>query len=517
MSGLTRGIIGAGSARLSVALATFIAVLFVLRLSLFPGASDDDGEILYYTQSWGLLYKGNQPPLYAWLILAAEAVAGPVMAAVLAVKFLLLGAFYAFAYLAGRRLFADGLFAALAPLALVACFFIGWDAVVNYSHTILLLAAMAAVLWLTLRLENRNGWTDYLWLALAIAAGMLAKYNFALFLLPLLAGAWRHGGLRPRVFCPTFWIALALAGLLAAAPLAAFLGDAGAVSGAVGAGRLFPPVDDRLAAAVRGLTQFTVSSLGMVSPLLPLAVFMFPRAMGPLPHPMPRLIQSGRFLEAYLVTLVLLAVAAILVTGASDVRNNWLVVWFPAAFYLLLRIKVFTDAASGDRGRALAGRLHWFAVCLLVIALAVPVGLIVRGAVGPETCRKCNFFIPYGDLARSLASAGFTTGTVVAEDRPNQLAGNLRRYFPKARTISTRWRDYRPPLPKSPPQSAPGKCLVIWLGDGGGGALALATKLRGAPIPDDVTRRRVTLPLPRNGDRRLTWSYLVMDGMGECR
>lgn len=517
MSALTRGIVGAGPARLAVGLGTFISVLFVLRLSLFPGASDDDGEILYYTQSWGLLYKGNQPPLYAWLVLAAEAVAGPVMAAVLAVKFMLLGAFYAFAYLAGRRLFADGLFAALAPLSLVACFFIGWDAVVNYSHTILLLAAMAAVLWLTLRLEKQSGWADYLWLALAIAAGLLAKYNFALFLLPLLAGAWRHGGLRGRVFSLRFGAALLLAVGLAAVPLATFLNDPTAVSGAVGAGRLFPPVDDRLAAAAHGLTQFAVSSLGMVSPLLPLVVVMFPRAMGPLPHPMPRLIQSGRFLEAYLAALVVLAVVAILISGASDVRNNWLVIWFPAAFYLLLRIKVFTDAASGDRSRALASRLHWFAVALLVIALAVPVGLIARGVVGPETCRKCNFFIPYAELARSLASAGFTTGTIVAEDRPNQLAGNLRRYFPKARAVSTRWRDYRPPLQDAAPRTGSGKCLVVWLGDGGGGALALAAKLRGAPIPDDVTRRRVTLPLPRNNDRRLTWSYLIMDGRGDCR
>ncbi|HBC05979.1 MAG TPA: glycosyltransferase, partial [Rhodospirillaceae bacterium] len=69
------------------------------------------------------------PPLYTWLILAAEAVAGPTMGAVIGVKYALLAAFYAFSYLAARRLFSDNLFAALAPLSLVACYFIGWETV----------------------------------------------------------------------------------------------------------------------------------------------------------------------------------------------------------------------------------------------------------------------------------------------------------------------------------------------------------------------------------------------------
>ncbi|PIW30685.1 MAG: hypothetical protein COW30_01530 [Rhodospirillales bacterium CG15_BIG_FIL_POST_REV_8_21_14_020_66_15] len=511
MSGLTRRIVAAGQGRLAIVLVSYFAVLLVLRVALFPGASDDDAEILYYTQSWALAYKGSQPPLYAWLVLAAEAVLGPVMGAVLGVKYALLAAFYAFAYLAARRLYGDGLFAALAPLSLVACFFIGWDTVVNYSHTVLLLAAMAAALWLVLRLETHAGWADHLWLALAIAAGLLAKYNFVLFLAPLLMAAWRHPGLRPRVFRARFAVALVLAVILAALPLAHFLGDAQAVARAAGAGRLFPVVDDRLAAAGQGLGQFAVATLGLVSPFLPLAVLLYPRALAPLPRPPTRLINSGRFLEAYLLALLVLGVAAILATGASDVRNNWLVVWFPLPLYLLLRIKAVADAGGTSAER----RLHWLAAALLAIALAVPAGLAGRGLAGPQTCRKCNFFIPYADLARSLAASGFGAGTIIAEDMPNQLAGNLRRYFPKARVVSTRWRDYVPPLRGG----GDGKCLLVWPGGSGdGGAVkALADHLRGARIPGDAVLRRVTLPIPRNADRRKAWSFVVLDGQGACR
>ncbi|MAY65949.1 MAG: hypothetical protein CMM77_02335 [Rhodospirillaceae bacterium] len=515
MSVLTRRIVAAGQGRLAVMLAVYVGVLLVLRLTLFPGGSDDDAEILYYTQSWALAYKTGQPPLYAWLVRAAEVALGPTMGAVIGVKYALLASFYGFSYLAARRLFSDNLFAVLAPLSLVACYFIGWETVVNYSHTVLLLAAMAAALWLVLRLETRSGWVDYLWLALAVAVGLLAKYNFALFLVPLLAAAWRHPGVRPRVFCLRFLAALVVAAGLAALPLLHFLTDSDALATAAGAGRLFPVVDDRLAAAGQGLSQFALATLGLVSPFLPFALLMFPRALASLPHPQARLINAGRFLEAYLLALFAVCVAVILVTGAADVRNNWMVVWFPLPLYLLLRIKVFTDA-----GGAAASRLHWFTAALLVVALAVPAGLVGRGLLGPQVCRKCNFFVPYSELARSLAVAGFTAGTIVAVDRPNQIAGNLRRYFPHARVISTRWRDYRPPLNAAGKAGVGGKCALIWSGgpSGGGAGRMLVEELRGGiPVPKQTIFRRTSHPLARNPEKRMAWSFVVLEGEGPCR
>jgi hypothetical protein len=515
MSVLTRRIVAASQGQLALALMAYVALLLVLRLTLFPGGSDDDAEILYYTQSWALAYKTGQPPLYAWLIRAAETAVGPTMGAVIGVKYALLAAFYGFAYLAARRLFADNLFAALAPLALVACYFIGWETVVNYSHTVLLLAAMAAAFWLVLRLETRAGWADYLWIALAVAAGLLAKYNFVLFLLPLLAAAWRHPGLRARVFGLRFLAALVLAAGIAALPLAHFLTDADALAGAAGTGRLFPVVDDRLAAAGQGLLQFALATLGLVSPFLPFAVLVFPGALAPLPHPPARLINAGRFLEGYLAALAVVSVAAILISGAADVRNNWVVVWFPLPLYLLLRIKVFTDA-----GVTASRRLHWFTAALLIVAVAVPAGLVGRGLLGPQTCRKCNFFVPYSELARSLVVAGFSAGTLVAEDSPNQISGNLRRYFPKARVISTRWRDYVPPLTPAGQAGEGGKCALIWSGgpSEGGPARMLVEELRGGiPVPKQTIFRRTSHPLPRNPEKRMAWSFVVLEGEGACR
>ncbi len=497
-------------AGLAVILLAFMAFLMVLRLTLFPGGSDDDGEILYYAQSWSLAYKTGQPPLYAWLLLAVQSVLGPSIGAVIGLKYALITAFYAFAYLAARRLLADPALAALAPLGLLACYFIGWETLVTYSHTVLAMAAMAASLWLLLRLEDRAGAWDHLWLAFAVAVGLMAKYTFAVFLAALLFAAWRHPGLRPRLLTTPFVLTLGAALVPAGAVLAMTWDGLGQAASAGGLGHAD---GGRLAATGQGLWQALIASLGLLSPFLPLAVVLQPGAFRPLARPGDRLVNVGRFLEAYLLGLAVIIALAIAVIALPDVRNNWMVVWFPAVFYVLLRLKVYGDSADGAaHGR----RARWLATGLMVIAIAVPAGLAGRAAWAPENCRKCTFFIPYATMAERLQAAGFRRGTIVADDRPAQLAGPLRGYFPDSRVLSTRWVDYLPPAPQ-PGDS--GQCLLIWQGDA---AAAGAVKARAAQAldirpPSDVVSVTMELAISGAPGRGRVWSYMLFDAIGDCR
>ena len=55
-------------------LAAYLIVLFVARAYLFPGASEDDAEQLFFAQAFAWGYKPKQPPLYTWLVLIGELV-----------------------------------------------------------------------------------------------------------------------------------------------------------------------------------------------------------------------------------------------------------------------------------------------------------------------------------------------------------------------------------------------------------------------------------------------------------
>ena len=68
-------------------LAAYLIVLFVVRAYLFPGASEDDAEQLFFAQAFAWGYKPKQPPLYTWLVLASQWILGVGIPAVSVVKF----------------------------------------------------------------------------------------------------------------------------------------------------------------------------------------------------------------------------------------------------------------------------------------------------------------------------------------------------------------------------------------------------------------------------------------------
>ena len=56
--------------------AAYLIVLFVVRAYLFPGASEDDAEQLFFARALAWGYKPKQPPLYTWLVLASQWIPG---------------------------------------------------------------------------------------------------------------------------------------------------------------------------------------------------------------------------------------------------------------------------------------------------------------------------------------------------------------------------------------------------------------------------------------------------------
>src|ERR1700754_1566663 len=91
----------------------------VLRVWASPNIGTDEVDQALAAQAWSWGYEPRNPPLYTWLMMAFYAVLGPTTWAHIVLKYVLLTALYAFAYLCGRRLFATPGHAALSALALV--------------------------------------------------------------------------------------------------------------------------------------------------------------------------------------------------------------------------------------------------------------------------------------------------------------------------------------------------------------------------------------------------------------
>lgn len=488
----------------AVGLALYLIGLFALRAYTFPGASEDDGEQLLFAQTWAWGYKSNQPPLYTWLVLAVEPVFGAGAAAVVAVKFAGLAAIYAFLYRLGRRVLAEARMAALAGLSAVGLYYVAWDAVMNYSHTVWLGALVLAAAHAVLRLEDRNGLGDYLWLGVVFGLGINAKYNFVLFAFPFVFAAALDPVLRPRLATRRAALALAVAAAMAAPHLVWSLTDPGGLAGTTE----HVLTGEGLAAFGQGLGSAALNAVSILMPLAALVALVFPRVLLPVrgaDDPESR--RRRRLFERYFLGVAVLVAAGVAATGAVQVRTHWLFVLIPFPVYAAMRIEA---AGAGE------GRMRAFVALLAALAVAVPIGIGVRHASGPDVCRKCNFFMPYDALADGLRAAGFARGTIVAHDRPNRISGNLGVRFPDARALSTRHPHFVPP-----PGDRPGACLLIWNPEAGGGpdfTRRLAAERLGARLPEAPETGHVEAPIAGAGGRSVRLEFLLIQaGTGDCR
>lgn len=489
-----------------LALAGYLSLVYVVRVFLFAGASEDDAEQMIYGQLWAWGYKPAQPPLYSWLVMAFQSVIGVGIPAVETLKFLTLFALYAFYYLAAAEILDDRRLAGLATLTLLGFFFMAWDVVINYSHTVLLGASMAGALWAVVRLRRSAGIGAYAGLGLSIGIGLLSKYNFVLFLVALLAAAAADPTLRRRLLGWRVGLSVIIAAAVAAPFYVWFLGAPDGLASAQVSATPFPHSESYLKDAATGVFAVLRGVVSIVLPGVAMMALAFPRAW----RRGPSETDLRRFLEIYFVVLALLVFALVIGLRVTSIQNHWLLVVMPLPIYGFLKIA---------ESRPTNARLSGYAGVMCALALVVPLALVFRFFTGPSYCKKCNFFMPYAALSDQIMATGFRRGTIVAFDNPHQLGGNLRRFFPEVRVVSPRYVPFVPPL-----NAEPGDCLIVWNTVRGddmmkeGSVHVFLRQYLKMPPPPSYRLRFAEAEIPGSNGKRARLGYVLIDGgSGECR
>ena len=494
----------------------YLAVIFTLRMILFPGASEDDAETLFLAQSLEGGYKPGQPPLYIWLTYGLTQVFGPALPVVLALKFFCLVAIYVLTHRLAYLFTGDGRWAAVATLAVLGIYYLSWDAVLNYSQTVLLAALALAFVHAVVRLGDKpsSSWLTWIGFGVITAAGVLTKYNFAILALAVLAAAMMDPDLRGKLLGPKGLLAaLVTAGIVL--PHGIWLLNGG-LSGESIASTL-PTSGGALTTRILGVWDMVVAVVSVLSPLLVLLVFFFPRAAWKTGERDESRIRWRRLCERSFWLLMVLMTAAVLISGVTEVRNHWFIVLIPFPAYAVLRIAAAYPQRSGEK---ISARVAGFVCVLAALGLAVGVGVTMRALTLPAKCTKCKMVVPYTQLADGLREAGFSGGTVYAHDYPTQVGGNLRRFFPESRFISYKFQAYAPP----PRNTDNGQCLAVWLlGAGGQSPTAdavlgqLHQRMGVTPSSDDVMSI-IDVELTGRAEP-LSYGYILIDDVarqGAC-
>ncbi|MEM6762593.1 MAG: glycosyltransferase family 39 protein, partial [Pseudomonadota bacterium] len=176
-----------GAAAVFAAIGAYVVILAVLRLTLSPYLEIDEAQFVGAVDL-RLVYGNSHPPLYNWLTRGALELTGwnwPLSVTLLRITFL--GAALALVFDSARRL--AGLQAGVAALAAAAlCPQVSWMAAHTLAHSLLVMAAAAGVIHGVILARQRFSGGFVLAGAWA-GAGLLAKYNILLLLLPFALAA----------------------------------------------------------------------------------------------------------------------------------------------------------------------------------------------------------------------------------------------------------------------------------------------------------------------------------------
>lgn len=495
-----------------------LCILAILTL-VFTGFTRDDLETAYYAQGWRFHTHPDHPPLYAWLAQALVSVLGPTTLATGILKVGLLLACYALIWAGVRRITGSAGLATLAALGLPATHFFGYLSVHNYTHTALLMAAMAGVFCaaahaITTKPDDPPPIPAAIGLGLAIGVGLLAKFSFVFFATCLLATLpWGSIGARRAT-------RLLATALLIAAPAAVIV--------LIWLATLPEPLVSQLATAmgthrdvgalerVLGvLGDAALTPLGWLLPALLVPVLLSPGALW-RGHRAPLAAHGdmaatcrlwANRLAVYAGCSVVIVATVTLLGGGTRLREHYMapLILF-GTVYLALRL-----AAGGIDPARIRRITLGFAGIVAAYLVALPgVALFVS----PTHCERCLANLPVEDIGRQLATAGFDGGMIVS-NRLDWMA-NLRQVFPEARLVTGGF------TLTHPEPAAPGACLVL-----AGTAQvppqfpeidAILAEQLGIALPEDTVFQPLSATLAYSDDRQVGLSYVLFpDGLGRCR
>lgn len=428
---------------------------FVLRGWIFPGGANDEAEQQLYTQAFSRGYQYSNPPLFTWLVMLVELVMGQGPAALQFVKSLLLGTFFLGFYLVAREVTADRRYALAAALSPFAIYYVAFDAMRNYTHSIALMAATLATLALFFRLRRGGGLTLYLVFGLALGLGLISKYNFGLFAIALLLAGLLDPQAKARILDKRMLISLALALVIIGPNLVWLVEHAPQINAKLVAKLTVDDSAGGLTARLDGLGSLALSLVEISLPLPLLLPLCFPRSCLPRQVSLvegpdeARALAGQRLLGRFLTILLLMIVIAIALGGFDRISNHYLLIFLSAPLWFFAR---------ASRIEPKSGGLHRFFALAMSLAIAASLAIVIKFFTDPIAPGKRAYSnVPYAALAEDLRAAGFREGTIYSYDWLYTVSGHFRRYFPDSRFISQR-HDVSP----APPRAEAGQCLIIW-------------------------------------------------------
>ncbi len=424
-----------------VAITAYFALQTVLRVLYAPSISADDAELLITTQSldWG---HGTQPPLYNWIQIAAFRLLGVSVFALSAIKNLLMWVIFAAGFFVARRVVEDDRKAVIAALCLFLIPQIGWEFQRALTHSVIVLAMIMLTLLALLRVLQAGRTADYALLGVAIGLGCLAKYNFIVGVVAMLACAVTIAELRPRIIDARLLLSLAIAALIVSPHILWTVSNMETVLSRAS------KFEAEQSASFSLTPLVAVAEATFQSVVLPCAIFLIASAIAWFRgwRPNPRIGRTP--IELFFIRLVPVGLGIILVgamfAGVGEFKERWLIT---VTFAVPLALFLLTEDLLGRQSQKAIGIVA--AACAVLAGIGLGVMYLLPRPTPPEPNR------PLPAIAQDIRAMGYQQGTIIAGH--TRLAGAMKLEFPDSQVVEPQYQML--------PRDAAGPLLLAWTGD----------------------------------------------------
>ncbi len=423
----------------------------IFRLNVSHTLSLDDSRSNELVQELALGYQNQQPPLYEWLLWAAQQFLGTGIESTLFIRYSLIAGIGIACYGAVRAALKDERWAAAASLSLAASYPVGWTFHEWGTQTILLCIACFATMHAVINWLEKPSWRAAFWLGIAIGLGLLAKFSYVLTIAGLFVATLSISETR-RALCDRRLLLTASIALLMISPYWFWLVSANVSVASAVTKKMILEQQPYLVRVLTGLWRLAISIPLFLLPWLAFIALCAPKAFDFRKSAVAPAGLVERLVLRTIIAAALLAALGVVVIGATNIAERYM-----HAIAIIAPIYVFARIQRFDPHRLAVRPIVVFAISVALIVVGIRVAAEWGAFAGPQQKRR-SWQIPYQSFVMKLKERGIDRGTVVTANVRD--AGNLRAFLPNLRVIGLdSLRVLHPPL--RPGDSS--LCTVVYL------------------------------------------------------
>ena len=461
----------------------YLLIHFLIQIGLNQTLQLDDAEQVRHAQHLALGYPIPQPPLYSWLTWVLFQILGTSLLALTLLKYSLIALTFWTLWHCSQLLYQHTSTRQLATFSLLLMPSFAWHMHQGFTHTILLGYAIIATLHAMLLIQHHQHTKNYLYLGAALGIGIMAKYSFLLFMLPLLLSALTVTIFLQRLLQKESWFAL-LAFAAITSPHLIWLSQHYT--------EIFPAIDQKLKVTAEETTitrlyslgHFITAALAFVTPwvmlLIPLTFRRFARAVPQKP--------ATQLLTRYYLIVLLVTVALSLFLSMPHFKVRW--------FHPLMMLFPLWWLAVVEKEADLSQSVwQWVARITIAISIIIIAIRLVQHTIGPDLGHYSRVNRPIETTLQKLPP--FNASTLL-KTRDHFLGAHLLIHYPD-NPIIIGSQHYNTKQHISPTQ-----CKILWDNDDT------------APLPPDTKQNPVHQQRTLVADQHysLFWASMPVE---DCR